>query len=142
MLQLNNPSATKASFLKSYQTYYKLFINPAITDTALKMQEPVFPGDYTMNVGGVLYTKIWQTNYPSSINPRIQVWANRFCLVGDGTGVWFQRGFTVLTCRMIPVLFADINYIRRTLTLALLQTWIQTTSDFSSIVLIELPLEL
>jgi len=115
MLQLNNPSTTKASFLKSYQLYYKQFIDTGISDSALKSKEPVYPTDYTMNVSGVLYTLIWQQNYPSTVNPRIQVWANQKCLVGDNTGLWFQKGFTALTCQMIPILFADINYIRRTL---------------------------
>jgi hypothetical protein len=115
MLQMNNPSTTKASFLKSYQLYYKQFIDTGISDSALKVKEPVYPTDYTMNVSGVLYTLIWQQNYASTANPRVQVWANQQCLVGDNTGLWFQKGFTALTCQMIPILFADINYIRRTL---------------------------
>lgn len=115
MLQMLNPTITRASFLKSYQLYYKQFIDPAVTDAALKQMEPAYPAAYTKNVGGILYTLIWQQNYPSSANPRIQVWSNRECLVGDDTGQWFQKGFTGLTCKMIPILFADINYINRAL---------------------------
>ncbi len=116
MLQLNNPSTvTKASFLKSYQLYYKQFVNTGISDAALKVKEPVYPTDYTKSVSGILYTLIWQQNYPSSVNPRVQIWANQQCLVGDNTGAWFQKGFLGASCRMIPVLFADINYINRTL---------------------------
>lgn len=113
-MALANGSTTKASFLKAYQTYYKEFINPAITDNDLKVLEPA-PADYTKNVGGMLFTKIWQQNYPSSTTARIEIWANKECLVGDETGLWFQRGFVGATCFMIPILNADINYINRTL---------------------------
>lgn len=116
MFQFNNPTTTKASFLKSYQVYYKQFIDPLITDGDLKTKVPAYPADYTMDVGGVLFTLIHQVNYPSTTNPRIQVWSNKECLIGDDTGLWFQKGFTgATTCKMIPILFADINYINRTL---------------------------
>lgn len=114
ILAFQNDTSTKASFLKAYRYYYKAFINPAFN---AELPSDLEPTDYSYVVDGVGYTLIYRKNYPASPNPRILVYANRACLTGLDTNAvpWFKRGFTGSDCQMIPILYADINYIDRNL---------------------------
>jgi hypothetical protein len=108
---LINPTATRASFIKAYHEYLTLEGGtPLIED---------YPsaGDYFAE-GGEMVTTIFKTKYDNG-DDRIVVNATEECLKGDDEGLpHFQQGVntdSVLPCVLIFHLYADINYIGRTI---------------------------
>ena len=107
-IQVTNSSLTRASFLKAYQEMIGTTnINAVPADAAYN-----YPSD------GIDYALIYQKNY-SNGQPRIQVYANKPCLIGgvtteDDALPLFQKGFnsaTVAPCYLSLVLRANTHYM-------------------------------
>lgn len=107
-IQVVNSSLTRASFLKAYQELIgSSNINAAPADSA-----------YNYSSDGISSALIYQKNYTNG-QPRIQVYANKPCLMGgltteDDALPLFQKGFnsnTTELCYLSVVLRANTHYM-------------------------------
>ena len=108
-LEVTNSSTTRASFLKAYHEFIGTTnINAIPADS-----------DFNYNSDGIDYALIYQRNY-SNGQPRIQVYANKPCLIGGTTPEeaslpLFKKGFnidnTANPCYLSIILLANSHYM-------------------------------